>query len=121
MPSLVCLVLDHVPYGSLNPAEAIRHATGAIGKGWEVVLAFTGDGVYTLLSGQSPPTGEWICLSEAVTDFMDAGEERARVLVDRPSLDARGLSAKDLIPRVRPAPLEEIARAMADCDRTLLF
>ncbi len=121
MPSLVCLVLDHAPYGSLNPAEAIRHAAGAIGKGWEVVLAFMGDGVYTLLPGQSPPAGHWVCLSEAVTDFMDAGAERARVLVDRPSLDARGLSADNLILGARPAPLEEIARAMADCDRTLLF
>ena len=59
MPSLLCLVLDRSPYGSIEPAEAIRHAGGALGKGWEVVLAFMGQSVSTALRGQSPPAGEW--------------------------------------------------------------
>jgi sulfur relay (sulfurtransferase) DsrF/TusC family protein len=121
MPSLLGLVLDHGPYGSINPAEAIRHATGAVGKGWAVVLAFMGDSVYTLLPGQSPPAGEWLALSGAVADFMEAGDGRARVLADRPSLESRGLAAPDLIPGARPASREEIAGAMVGCDRVLLF
>jgi sulfur relay (sulfurtransferase) DsrF/TusC family protein len=121
MPGLVCLVLDHGPYGSLNPAEAIRHATGALGKGWAVVLAFMGDSVYTLLPGQSPPAGEWLSLSEAVGDFVEAGDGRAQVLVDRLSLDKRGLTAADLIPGARSVSREEIASATVEYDRVLVF
>lgn len=121
MPSLLCLVVDHGPYGSIEPAEAIRHAGGALGKGWDVVLALMGNGVYTALPGQSPPSGDWVSLDKALATLISEGKERAHVLVDGSSLAALGLSTDDLIPGARPASLEEIARAMADCDRTLLF
>jgi len=121
VPRLLCLVLDHAPYGSLQPAEAIRHAGGALGKGWEVVLAFMGDSVYTALPGQAPPAGAWVSLSAALGGIVEMGEERVRVLVDQDSLDARGLSAGELIPGVHPAAAGEIASAMAGCDTTLLF
>ncbi|MFQ5898263.1 MAG: DsrE family protein [Candidatus Methylomirabilia bacterium] len=117
----LCVLVDHPPYGRLQPAEAIRHARGALGKGWEVVLAFVGDSVYTLLPGQTPRVGEWVCLSESVTEFVCEGKERASVLVEEHSLEARALSENDLIQGIRPASLDEIARAMARCDRTLIF
>jgi sulfur relay (sulfurtransferase) DsrF/TusC family protein len=121
MPRLLCLVLDHGPYGSINPAEAIRHAMGALGKGWGADLAFMGDSVYALLPGQSGPAGEWLSLSEAVAGFVKAGEGRAQILADRLSLDGRGLVAADLIPGARSVSCEEIANATVECDRVLLF
>ncbi len=78
MPSLLCLVLDRSPYGSIEPAEAIRHAGGALGKGWEVVLAFMGQSVSAALRGQSPPAGEWLSLSAALIKLLDDGKGRAR-------------------------------------------
>ncbi|MFQ5946763.1 MAG: DsrE family protein [Anaerolineae bacterium] len=121
MPKSLCGLVDQPPYGCLQPAEAIRHARGALGKGWEVVLALTGDGVYTLLPGQAPRSGEWVSLSEAVAEFIGEATERASVLVEDHALEARGLSANDVIQGVRPASLDEIAGAMARCDRTLIF
>ena len=121
MARSLCVLVTDAPYGTLQPGEAIRHARGALAKGWEVVLAFTGDSVYTLLPGQSPPPGEWVGLSEAMADLIDDGQERATVLADDRALEARGLSAGDLIPGVRPAPLDEIARATAHCERALIF
>jgi sulfur relay (sulfurtransferase) complex TusBCD TusD component (DsrE family) len=121
MPSLLCLVVDRSPYGSIEPAEAIRHAGGALGKGWEVVIAFMGQSVSTVLRGQSPPAGEWLSLSEALTKLLDDGKGRARVLVDGHALDARGLVAGSLMPGVGRASPHEIARALIECDRTLLF
>ena len=79
MASLLCLVVDRSPYGGIEPAEAIRHAGGALGKGWEVVLAFTGQSVYTALRGQSPPAGKWLSLSEALTKLIADGRERVRL------------------------------------------
>jgi sulfur relay (sulfurtransferase) complex TusBCD TusD component (DsrE family) len=121
MPSLACLLLDHAPYGSLLPAEAIRHAGGAFGKGWDVVLAFMGGGIYATLPGQSPREGEWTSLSQSLGELIETSEGRVRVLVEQEALEACGLSAGDLIPGVKPAPLGEIAQAVAECDRTLIF
>lgn len=121
MPSLLCLVADRAPYGSIEPAEAIRHAGGALGKGWEVTLAFLGDAVYAAIPGQASPDREWVSLSTAVADLMERAGTRARVLVEAASLSARDLSADDLVTGVRPVSQDEIARAMVACDRTLLF
>ncbi|MBI2219121.1 MAG: DsrE family protein [Candidatus Rokubacteria bacterium] len=121
MPSLLCLVVDRAPYGSIEPAEAVRHAGGALGKGWDVTLGFMGDAVYTVLTGQAPASGEWVSLSAAVTDLIDRGGDRARVLAEQESLAVRDLSIDDLVPGVRAVARDEIARAMAACDRTLLF
>jgi sulfur relay (sulfurtransferase) DsrF/TusC family protein len=121
MPSLLCLVLEHAPYGRIEPAEAVRHAGGALGKGWDVVLAFMGSGVYAALADQSPPPGEFLELSGTLAKLIGDGRERMQVLVDGPALAARGLSAGDLVSGVRPVPPSALARALAGCDHVLLF
>lgn len=121
MAKSLCVLVDRGPYSSIQPAEAIRHALGALGKGWEAVLALTGDAVLTALPGQSPPAGEWICLGEAVAQFIREGNGQATVLVEEQALEARGLRASDLIDGARPASVAEIAGAMARCDRILTF
>lgn len=110
MAKSLCILVDRGPYGSIQPAEALRHALGALGKGWEVVLALTGDGVLMALSGQAPPTGEWV-----------SGNGRATVLVEEPALGVLGLRESDVVRGSRPVSLGEIARAVARCDRTLIF
>ena len=121
MPRYLCVLVNHPPYGSIEPAEALRHARAALGKGWGVVLACLGDGVSTLLRRQSPPAGEWIGLSEVVSQLLREGQGRAEVLAEASSLAARGLTVTDLVPGVRDASVGEIAEAMARCDRTLTF
>lgn len=121
MPSLLCLVVDRAPYGSIEPAEAVRHAGGALGKGWDVVLGLMGDGVYTALAGKGATNGAWVSLSTAIADLIDRGGEHASVLVEDASLAARDLSSDDLVPGVRTVSRQEIARAMVTSDRTLLF
>ncbi len=121
MPSLFCLVVDHAPYGRIEPAEAIRHAGGALGQGWDVVLALMGNSVYTAVPRQSPSAGEFLSLSEALAKLIETGHQRLRVLVDGSALVARGLPADDLIPGVRPVPTATITQALAGCDRALLF
>jgi len=121
MSRALCVLVNRPPYGSIEPAEAIRHARGAVAKGWSVVFAVLGNGVPMLLPRQSPPADEWVSLSEAVEQFLREGEGRAEVLAEASALAAHGLTVTDLIPGVRDASLGEIARAMARCDRTLTF
>jgi sulfur relay (sulfurtransferase) complex TusBCD TusD component (DsrE family) len=121
MAKSLCVLLDHGPYGSIQSGEALRHALGALGKGWEVVLALTGDAVLTALPGQSPRAGEWVCVGEAVAEFMQKGNGRTTVLVEERALEMRGLRTTDLIQGTRASSLEEITGALARCDRTLIF
>jgi sulfur relay (sulfurtransferase) complex TusBCD TusD component (DsrE family) len=121
MAKSLCVYVDRGPYGSIQPAEALRHALGGLGKGWEVVLVLTGDAVLTALPGQSPPAGEWTCLGEAVAEFMRKGNGRAAVLVEERALEQRGFRTTDLIQGIRASSLEEIAGTLARCDRTLIF
>lgn len=115
------ILVDRPPYGSIQPAEAIRHAGGALGKGWEVVLALAGDGVYMALPDQSPPPGEWVSLSEAVSHFLKEGAGRGVVLAETGALAMRGISANDLITGIQPVALRELASALARADRVLIF
>ena len=119
MAKSLCVLVDRPPYGSIQPAEALRHARGAQAKGWEVVLALTGDAVYMALPNQSPPEGEWVPLSEALSKFIE--EEKGGFLVESTALEARGIPASDLIPGACPATMGKIAEALARCDRTLIF
>lgn len=121
MPGSLCVLVSRPPYGTIEPAEAIRHARGALAKGWQVVLAFLGESVQALLPGQSPTVREWVSLSEAVTEFMDEGKDRARVLAEGEALGALGLSTTDLIQGVLPASLDEIAQTVVASDRALMF
>ena len=121
MPRSLCVLVNRPPYGSIEPAEALRHARGALGKGWSVVLACLGDGVSTLLPRQSPLAGEWIGLADVVSQLLREGQGRAEVLAEASSLAVRGLTVTDLVLGVRDASVGEIAQAMARCDRTLTF
>ena len=121
MAKSLCVLVDHGPYGSIQSAEALRHALGALGKGWEVVLALTGDAVLTALPRQSPPAGEWTCLGEAVAEFIQKGNGRATVLAEEQALEARGLRGMDLIQGTQASSLGEIVGALARCERTLIF
>jgi sulfur relay (sulfurtransferase) complex TusBCD TusD component (DsrE family) len=118
MARSLCVLVDQGPYGSLRAAEAIRHALGAAGKGWDVVLALTGDAVLTALPGQSPPAGEWICLADALGQLVGL---EATVLVEERALETRGIGAGDLIAGLRAASVQDVAAALARCERTLLF
>jgi len=121
MAKSLCILVDRPPYGSLQPAEAIRHARGALGKGWGVVLALAGDGVYMALSDQSPPPGEWVSLSDAVSHFLKEGAGRGVVFAETGALAMCGISAADLIPGIQPVALRELAGALARADRVLIF
>lgn len=121
MPGSLCVLVSRPPYGTLEPAEAIRHARGALSKGWEVVLAFMGESVATLVPGQSPPAGEWVSLSEALADLIGEGEDRVQLLAEEEPLRALGLSLTELIPGVQAATHDDIARTLARCERVLVF
>lgn len=121
MARSLCVLVDRGPYGSIQAAEAVRHALGALGKGWEVALVLTGDAVLTALPGQSPPAGDWVSLSDALGEFLEGGAGRASVLVDDRALEARDLPVTALVPGIRRASQDEIARLVSRCDRTLIF
>ncbi len=92
----VLLWIRHAPHSTVHLGEAIRLATMGTALGVPFRLLFLGDGVRALLRGTEayrlgPP------IDKLLTDVVTA---ESPALVHRRSLEARGLSADDLAPRV---------------------
>jgi len=109
------------PYGRIQAAEALRHAGGALGKGWEVQLILLGDGVFTAVPYQVSPDGSWISLSDALGALLESSSGRLELYAHDQSLAGRGLEQSDLFKECRPVPMDEVARLLAESDRVLIF
>ena len=92
----VLLYIRHAPHTTVHLGEAIRLATMGTALGVPFRLLFLGDGVRALLRGTEayrlgPP------IDKLLADIVSA---ESPALVHRRSLEARGVSATDLAPRV---------------------
>ena len=121
MTSQLTILLRHGPYGRIQAAEALRHAGGALGKGWEVALILLGDGVYTGLPYQYSPDGTWIDLSETMRALLDESDGRMKLCVDERSLEERGLTGSSLYRECHVGTMAEIAALLTESGRVLIF
>ncbi len=111
------LWVRHAPYTTAHLSEAIRLAAMSSALGTTVRLLFVADGVRALVGGAEPyRLGPPIrrLLQDIVTDERPA-------LVHAPSLERRGLSARDLEAGValRLVDDDEAGRWIAEADRTV--
>lgn len=115
------LVIDvaHAPFGHENAYAGFFVAMGWVSIGNDAFVVLRGDGVYAALKGQGdsmkeiglPPT------EKLVTDILGEG---ATVFVERPCLDARGITVDRLIEGVKVVEGKEIARLLLDHGERLL-
>lgn len=109
------------PYGRIQAAEALRHAGGALGKGWEVKLILLGDGVSTAVPYQFSPDGSWVSFSDALGTLLESSSGRLELYVHDQSLTGRGLEQSDLFKECRLVTMDEVARLLAESGRVLIF
>jgi sulfur relay (sulfurtransferase) complex TusBCD TusD component (DsrE family) len=77
----LAILVRQAPYTTIGPAEAVRHAGGALADGWDVRLLLVDDGVCLARNGQAAGDTGYVCLSSALAKVMAKG---ARVmLLDR--------------------------------------
>jgi sulfur relay (sulfurtransferase) complex TusBCD TusD component (DsrE family) len=86
----LAILVRQAPYTTIGPAEAVRHAGGALADGWDVRLLLVDDGVYLARDGQAAGDTGYVCLSSALAKVMAKG---ARVLL----LD-RSAQTRQMIP-----------------------
>jgi len=115
------ILLRHGPYGRIHAAEALRHAGGAVAKGWEVTLILMGDGVYSGLPHQCSSDGAWTNLADAMRTLLEKSGSGIRLCVDEQSLVERGLGRSDLFGECRLVTMDEVAKLMTESRQVLIF
>jgi len=84
----LAILVRRAPYTTLDPAEAVRHAGGALADGWDVRLLLVDDGVYLARDGQAAGQTGFVSLSGALSKAMAKG---ARVMLLDRSAQMRGV------------------------------
>jgi sulfur relay (sulfurtransferase) DsrF/TusC family protein len=111
MSKQIVVILRKPPHGSLYPAEGLRVAVAISASDTKVVSIE--DSTYAFLKGAD------ISLYKHHLDFLKEAE--IPVLIDKNSLDSRGLGEHDLVDGVMIKEHSEILRIIATANATLTF
>jgi len=71
----LAILVRQAPYTTIGPAEAVRHASGALADAWDVRLLLVDDGVYLARDGQAAGDTGYVCLSSALAKVMAKGAQ----------------------------------------------
>jgi tRNA 2-thiouridine synthesizing protein C len=107
------------PYGTIHALESLEVVLIAATFDQDVSLVFVDDGVYELLKGQNSK-------AIGIKNFSPTyraleGYDVEKLFVERESLEARGLTEKDLLVPVEVLSSTALAALMAEQDVVLSF
>ncbi|MEJ2683679.1 MAG: DsrE family protein [Candidatus Sulfobium sp.] len=114
----ISIILRRPPYGSVEAAEAIRHALGGIGEGIAVKLILTDGGVQSARKDQDVSGTAYLSAEEGIRDCLDMG---VAIYADMVSLADAGLSVDDVVEGIVFADDSKIAEVVKESDTTLIF
>ncbi|HTZ17198.1 MAG TPA: DsrE family protein [Dissulfurispiraceae bacterium] len=114
----ICIILRRPPYGTVDAAEAIRHALGGVTEEMGTQLLLVDGGVNAARNGQDPASTGYASIEEGIRDCIDMGVE---VSVDGESLKAAGMGPQDLIDGAKILDGPEIAAIIKDAGTTMIF
>ncbi len=107
------------PYGTIYALESLEVVLITAAFDQDVSLAFLDDGVYQLKKGQQTKGIETKNFSPTYRALEDYDIEK--LYVEKEALEARGLSAEDLIVNVTVLPRAEMGALMDQQDVVLSF
>jgi len=111
MSKKIVVILKKPPHGSLYPAEGLRVAVAVSASDTKVVSI--GDSVYAFLKDVD------MALYKHHLDFLK--ESEIPVLIDKDSLETRGLTEGNLVNDVTVEEHSDILKTIANADATLTF
>ena len=111
MSKNIVVILRKPPHGSLYPAEGLRVAVAVSASETKVVSI--GDSVYAFLKETD------MTLYRHHLDFLK--ETEIPVLIDKDSLEERGLTHENLVDDVTVEEHSKILNSIAEADATLTF
>ena len=107
------------PYGTIYALESLEVVLIGAAFEQDVSLAFVGDGVYQLTKGQDTKGLEMKNFSPAFRALEDY--DVTKLYVEEEALQARGLTASDLVVPVEVVSAQRLAEIMEDQDVILSF
>jgi len=107
------------PYGSIYALESLEVVLIGAAFEQDVSLAFLGDGVYQLTKGQDTKGLEVKNFSPTFRALEDY--DVTKLYVEQEALEARGLTAADLVVPVQVVSAERMAEIMDEQDVILSF
>jgi tRNA 2-thiouridine synthesizing protein C len=107
------------PYGTIYALESLEVVLIGAAFEQDVSLAFLGDGVYQLVKGQNTKALEVKNFSPTFGALEDY--DVTKLYVEEEALQARGLSAADLVVPVEAVSTQRMAEIMEDQDVVLNF
>jgi uncharacterized protein involved in oxidation of intracellular sulfur len=114
----VLIIVNDPPYGSERAYQALRLADGLlqIEEDLELTVYLVGDAVLCAKRGQQTPDG-YYNLERMLKPVL----RRGTLMACRTCLEARGLTAGELMEGVREARLGELAQLTLEADRVLVY
>jgi len=114
----LAIMLMSVPYGTINAAEAVRHALGAAGEELEVSLVLADAGTLAAVRGQDAGDTGLISLEASIRDCVDMD---VKVYVEKASLRGGLLDEEDLVEGVRVVNSSETSEIVGQADSVMIF
>lgn len=113
--------ISHAPFGHEHAYSGLFAAMGWVSMGNEVTVVLVGDGAHAARKGQADPMKE-VNLPPTDKQVADIIGEGGRVVVDRRSMEARGIAPESLVDGIEVLDPSEIRRLMLDqAERFLSF
>lgn len=115
----LCILVRQAPYTTVGPAEAVRHAGGALAEGLGVNMLLVDEGVFLACDGQDAGQTGFVSLSAALQKVMDKG---AKVSVLDVSAEMHGmLKSQHLMKGVSVIDSPGAARQFAEADALMVY
>jgi predicted peroxiredoxin len=114
----ISIVLRRLPYGSVDAAEAIRHAMGGITEDMTVALILLDGGVQAGRKEQDTAETKYVNIAEGIRDCIDMG---VAVYADKSSVKKELLEGDDLVDGIVIASSYNIAQVIGESDTAMIF
>ncbi|MBL6976186.1 MAG: DsrE family protein [Deltaproteobacteria bacterium] len=114
----ITMILNDAPYGSERVFNALRLAEVMLKleDDLELSVFLLGDSVWSAKSGQKTPDGYY-----TIQTMLKPVVRKGLVLVCETCMEARGITADDLMKGCRKARLGELGMLVLDADKVLTF
>lgn len=103
----VVVEISKPPFGHENTFAGLYVGLGSLTKGHDVTVVLRGDGVYTARKGQVEPLAN-INLPPTEQQIIDIIDLDGRIVIDRASLEERGIGEEELIEDIEIVDTTEI-------------
>jgi uncharacterized protein involved in oxidation of intracellular sulfur len=110
------IIINDPPYGTERLHNGLRLAHALLKRDSEVTVFLLGDAVAGAKAGQKTPDGFY-----NIERMLHRVTSKGRLLLCGTCMDARGITADEIVPDASRSTMDELAEATANADQVLTF